>query len=434
MFQLECLDDYTKDASLLLLQVMLFAFPLCFFAGIFHLISGRFGLGAVITAEGMGFVSALLIWRAGHGLIARCLTYFGIGLGASIQNAIIPIASGYLMIFPLLIAVSYMMFFKEEKKLRIFGALYMITVAIVSFFANGRVAPSTAISFGEMLFTQVSTLLGIALATLFIFRFHVLNSEKREREIVLAHQLVEEAHVKNLSAVRATMLCDMAGGIAHEILNPLTVINGSAFVMGRDPHDSEKIAAQAVKIKRMVQRITRIVDGLFAFTGEMRDSTPPQNFPLADAIDQAVQFFMVKMKELGIRVTIDLSPQSIDVVGKKAEITEVMISLISNAIDAVGILRERWITISAAIDQREVCLRFVDAGRGIPEEIAAQIMLPFFTTKEVGKGSGLGLSMARGICVAHGGRLELDNTAKNTTFMMFLPLAGPNDEKGLKAG
>jgi hypothetical protein len=150
-FHIADLDNDTKDASVLMLQTMLFAMPVCVFSGIFHLVSGRIGLGGVILAEGILFLWSLFLWWRGRDSLSRIIGYYGMGLCAGIQNAIIPIESGYLIIFPLLISVSYIMFHKNEKKQRLGGSFFMITVTVVSFFVRSKFPLSAPIPSNELI-------------------------------------------------------------------------------------------------------------------------------------------------------------------------------------------------------------------------------------------------------------------------------------------
>src|SRR4029077_10772522 len=105
------------------------------------------------------------------------------------------------------------------------------------------------------------------------------------------------------------------------------------------------------------------------------------------------------------------------------QVTQVLLNLLSNAYDAVENQDERWVRIAVDIHDDEVQIGVLDSGPGVPDDIAARIMEPFYTTKEIGRGTGLGLSLSKGIAEAHGGRLELDPHARPTRFTLTLKLA-----------
>jgi len=100
-----------------------------------------------------------------------------------------------------------------------------------------------------------------------------------------------------------------------------------------------------------------------------------------------------------------------------------LLNLLNNAHDAIAHLPEKWVRVSVKALGDTVEIRVRDSGRGIPPDIAQKIFQPFFTTKEIGKGTGMGLSISLGIIKAHSGRLTLDESEPNTCFVLSLPLA-----------
>jgi C4-dicarboxylate-specific signal transduction histidine kinase len=97
------------------------------------------------------------------------------------------------------------------------------------------------------------------------------------------------------------------------------------------------------------------------------------------------------------------------------------VNLLNNACDAVQNLSERWIRFDVSANEREVILSITDSGKGISEATRRKLFQPFFTTKDPGKGTGLGLNLSRNIAEQHGGSLELDLKSPNTRFVLRLP-------------
>ena len=112
---------------------------------------------------------------------------------------------------------------------------------------------------------------------------------------------------------------------------------------------------------------------------------------------------------------------NIQIKARPVEISQVIVNLISNSIDALEHQDEKWIKIAAVYNESLLELVITDSGHGIPDAIAAKIMEPFFTTKEVNKGTGLGLSISKGIIEAHGGRIFIDQQCPNTRFIIQIP-------------
>ncbi len=106
---------------------------------------------------------------------------------------------------------------------------------------------------------------------------------------------------------------------------------------------------------------------------------------------------------------------------RESEIAQVLFNLVSNAGDAVADLSERWIKLDYQNTAEEANIRIMDSGPGIPEEIQQKIFHPFFTTKDIGKGTGLGLAVSVGIIESHGGKIDIDSSSPNTTFIIKIP-------------
>jgi two-component system sensor histidine kinase DctS len=110
---------------------------------------------------------------------------------------------------------------------------------------------------------------------------------------------------------------------------------------------------------------------------------------------------------------------------RAVQISQVLLNLINNACDAISSLNEKWILINAIERNNLIEISVTNSGPKIPAHIREKLMQPFFTTKEVGMGTGLGLSLSKTIAEAHGGRLYLDLGAENTRFVLELPKISP---------
>jgi C4-dicarboxylate-specific signal transduction histidine kinase len=118
-------------------------------------------------------------------------------------------------------------------------------------------------------------------------------------------------------------------------------------------------------------------------------------------------------------------PPALEIEASATQISQVLLNLLTNALDAIAALPEdqRWVRIEFnEPEYNRFAVAVVDGGRGIPENVAKDIMQPFFTTKETGKGTGLGLSISKGIVENHGGTLHLDQLHENTRFVLELPI------------
>jgi len=218
-------------------------------------------------------------------------------------------------------------------------------------------------------------------------------------------------------------LGEMAGGIAHEINNPLTIIKGHADrirMILRKTDDSESIASSVEQICGTVDRISKIIQGLKNFS---RDSTEVAFEPntLIDVIQDSLSFCQEKLKNQSISIEVE-GDFSLQVLCSRVQISQVIVNLIINSSYAIQKLPEKWIRIELSRVGLQAKMSVTDSGPGIGPEIRMKIMDPFFTTKPIGEGTGLGLSISRGILENHSGRLVLDEKSKHTKFDLILPL------------
>lgn len=242
-------------------------------------------------------------------------------------------------------------------------------------------------------------------------------------------QDVTDLYHKQLALVtssKMSSLGQMASGIAHEINNPLTIIQGKAMfiekLLDKGDFDSAKVKTNIKQIYSTVQRIAKIIKGLQSFARETEGEPFQKSF-----VKVAVEDTLELCKERFIHHDTQLFvPPSIngDLLfwGRSEQISQVLLNLLGNAFDAANTAKEKWVKVEIEKKQDTVFISVIDSGLGIADSLHAKIFDPFFTTKEIGKGTGLGLSISRGIIDRHAGRLYLDTTKMNTTFVIELPL------------
>ncbi len=246
-----------------------------------------------------------------------------------------------------------------------------------------------------------------------------------ETQEIQTEQQMAEARAKMISAAKMAALGEMSAGIAHEINNPLTVIQARAFqltqMVENDKLDIETIKQAADSINRTADKIARIIRSLRSFA---REGTlePFEIVPIKTIIDETLEFCKTRFFHHGIEIEIAPYDEDLEMECRLVQLEQVLLNLLNNSFDAIETLPEKWIRIHVTHDDHNLEISVIDSGAGIAKDIADKMMLPFFTTKEVGKGTGLGLSISSGILRSHKGELTLEPTAKNTTFKMKLPL------------
>lgn len=239
-----------------------------------------------------------------------------------------------------------------------------------------------------------------------------------------------------INAARLSSLGEMAGGLAHEINNPLTIIQGHTNLLKKvainDSGKSKLLTRSIDKINDTILRISEITNGLLAFSREMNndDYSIIKLSTLVEKIDRVANLIF-RNREIGFNSTI--TDGDLLLKCREGQLIQVFSNLFNNAKDAIfsSGIEDKWIRLEASFSSKSnrIELRIIDSGNGIPQDIQDKILEPFFTTKAIGQGTGLGLSISHGIIQEHEGTLEVDNSCDNTCFKISLPYFKDSTEK-----
>lgn len=235
-------------------------------------------------------------------------------------------------------------------------------------------------------------------------------------------QLVKERNQKLYSQSKYSELGMMSAGIAHEINNPLAVIQARATQLMRftnKPEYEKEMTEGLAQILYTSERINRTVQGIREFVHQ-DDNAAFKDIGLKDVVDDVLVFCGQRLKNHGIHLRF-YGLENFTVRGNKIQLEQVILNLINNSFDAIEFLPDKWIEMSVEKTNEKLHIFFKDSGPGIPPEVASRMMEPFFSTKDLRKGTGLGLALARGIAEQHGGKLIYLKEAQHTTFMLELP-------------
>lgn len=254
-------------------------------------------------------------------------------------------------------------------------------------------------------------------------------AKKIAGEIDRANEDKLTAQRQMLHRYKLSAVGEMAGNIAHELMNPLAIIEGKVrqlgVILGKDPPEVERAKDFAATIAETSKRMVKIVNGL-RMLSRRSDLDTFEKKHLIDIIEETVALCKGKLKYND--VTIEVLPVAPDIVieCRATEISQILLNLLANASDATEDTEEKWIRLEVEEDDRGmVFISVTDSGEGVPPEYRDRIGNPFFTTKTNGKGTGLGLSISTGLAEAHGGTLKLDPTSTQTRFVLRLPKTQP---------
>ncbi len=237
----------------------------------------------------------------------------------------------------------------------------------------------------------------------------------------------KEAQIHLQHVTTLVTLGEMATGMAHELNQPLASVNFAAqnllFMLGTGRLDIALLAAKAEKISQETRRASKLVEHMRVFARNEREAPRPVSW--RSALDGAREILTPRLRGFQLR---DELPDGLpDVLGVPIPMEQVIINLLSNAMDAydsaAAYVAARPLIVNAEAAGRMVALRIADRAGGIPPAVISRVFEPFFTTKSPGKGTGLGLALSFGTVVELGGTIAVRNEHGGAVFEVRLPAA-----------
>ena len=256
-------------------------------------------------------------------------------------------------------------------------------------------------------------------------------------EALVSNRLVQqdeerkEASAQIIQASKLATLGEMATSVAHELNQPLNIIRmavwNSRRKLAQGDSDAqvanfEYLDAKLERIEGQISRASQIIDHMRMFGREAREDLEP--IDPTKAVTNALDLMGEQLRLADIKVSTSLPAGGAMVMGHSIQLEQVILNLLTNARDAIG---QRLGVVKGAIELcaiasgSEVTITCADNGGGIPDGIISRIFEPFYTTKEVGQGTGLGLSVTYGIIRDMNGAISAENTDKGACFTIKLP-------------
>lgn len=245
--------------------------------------------------------------------------------------------------------------------------------------------------------------------------------KKSLEELEISKKNLEQESVKTFHASRLSSLGEMAGGVAHEINNPLTIIQGmSNSLLMKDPELlDENIKNKLNKILSASDRIAKIVRSMKMISSRS-DNNSHDVIEVEKILSISTDLFeeRIKSEQIQFQIINNLNPT---VYCNPLQVSQIIINLLSNALDALQTYEgEKKILLSVEQRNSYVVIRVSNTGSPLSETIKSKMFEPFFTTKALGKGTGLGLSISRTLAMNNNGSLEYEHYENMNAFTLCL--------------
>lgn len=256
-------------------------------------------------------------------------------------------------------------------------------------------------------------------------------SEISEHHSIQSNQFLEGQITDLLRLTRLAEMGRLSASVAHEINNPLMVAQGFAenieLLLDRKDLPLEELRIQVLEIIKACQRISRIVTKMNRMSRSQKLRL--HIVDLAEIALTSVDFMKVQLQEMDIQLDFDFDhpiPIQCDVL----QIEQIILNILSNAVGAMESEEsngQRLIRISFGPAGNWHQVKIWNNGPAIPPEIQSRLMEPFYTTKEVGRGTGLGLAVSKTIMQVHGGDLTFTSSpGEGTEFILSFPIPTEN--------
>ncbi|MFB3881619.1 MAG: sensor histidine kinase [Armatimonadota bacterium] len=265
-------------------------------------------------------------------------------------------------------------------------------------------------------------------AALALEKAQLYRDSQRQLEKLLA--VLDELGRTQAQLVHSEKLASLgvlAGGVAHEINNPLMVILGRTELMLMDDATNADMKRNLDTIRNETERIARIVQNLLTFSRKSRQEKI-ERVNVNEVIERTLMLGEHQLTVGNVKVLKEMDPKLPEIDANAGQLQQVFMNLIINAHHAMPDGGELTIRTGSVPDDR-VFVEISDTGVGITPEDINRIFDPFFTTKEEGKGTGLGLAVSRNIIDNHGGDIGVRSAiGVGTTFRVILPRVAPADQ------
>ena len=231
-----------------------------------------------------------------------------------------------------------------------------------------------------------------------------------------------------VDSIKFVSMGEMSAGVAHELNSPLTAIVGNSQLLLRETDPSNPHYQLIKDIKNSGTRCQRIIQNLLTFSRQEEYTFEKIN--MNDVVESALGLLLYQIEKSNVELVKRLAPELPQLLGNEHGLEQIIINLLLNAKDAIESKtpagsngKKGRIVIETCASDKVVAVNVSDSGNGIDDVDLPHVFNPFFTTKRVGRGTGLGLSVSLGIAQSHGGVIDVESVVnEGSTFSLILPL------------
>lgn len=248
-----------------------------------------------------------------------------------------------------------------------------------------------------------------------------LENARLYSELTYSNTQLKESQKRLLMAEKMAAIGRLAGGVAHEVNNPLQIILSRVQLLRLNAAAGDRLVKGLDSIERGVKRISKIIRGLLDIAGHNAAERDWGPCDLVAALERTLELVQHQLERAEIKIAFRRDDCLPLVTGNIGELEQVFLNLIINAQHAMP--EGGTLTVSARFVDEAVLMEFADTGIGIPDGLLDQIFDPFFSTRSEEGGTGLGLSISYGIVERHGGSIEVQSECgEGTRFSLRFPI------------
>ena len=388
---------------------LIFYFPFIVHLGIFFCVATFTGQLYYLKKQVFNFKKKIMVGASTQLIILTALVY---------TTSFSEKGMGFFSLIWLIPIVLMSAFYFDTRSSFYFGLGQLVVFVNVCFFKYPHFMdpllhfPDFAILF--LLFLSTTIILSFALAFLFV---HL--SENLQKEVLKQRDLLHES-------AKFQSLGQMASNLAHDINNPLFVIQGKIHkirnLLNHDQLDLNQCDQIIESVEGTLLRLSQMVKGISTFAREGRGDQMV-SLAIGDLIKNNLAFAMDRISNFGISIKLNIDSR-FNIICYPSFISQVLLNLLNNAIDAITLNtaeNSKEIEVNAFVQNNWIYILISDTGAGVPKEFEHKIFDSFFTTKSLGKGTGLGLSISKGLVEVHDGELSYRRQDLKSIFEIKLP-------------